>query len=78
MSEVLTRALETFDALRPAGGYACPRSATFGERTHEATLVFGSMIHGDEVGSLPGVLQVMEELASGQTSLSEFRRVLRF
>lgn len=32
---------------------------------HRGRVVFGLMVHGDEVGSLPGALSVMEDLAAG-------------
>ena len=32
---------------------------------HRRRVVFGLMVHGDEVGSLPGALSVMEDLAAG-------------
>ena len=35
---------------------------------HDLHLVFGSMVHGDEVGSLPAVVQAIEQLKDGSLS----------
>jgi succinylglutamate desuccinylase len=65
VSEQLQSYLDRFEALRPDGGFAYRYAASFGEGAFSLHLVIGSMIHGDECGSLPGVLRVMEDLASG-------------
>lgn len=60
----LQRHLDTFDRLRQEGPFAYRRAHHHdgGAGRH---LVIGSMIHGDEVGSLPAVVRVMQELADG-------------
>ena len=61
------------DRFRAAGS---PRAgdpgdtATFGTGESAFELVIGSMIHGEECGTLPGVVAVMESLASGSLSFS--------
>jgi succinylglutamate desuccinylase len=63
MREILQAHLDRFEALRPGGGFDYRFSASFG--TSGPHLVIGSMVHGNEVGSLPAVVRVMRDLASG-------------
>lgn len=68
MRDRLSALLEAFDALRPADTpFDYPRSATFGLGEHDTHLVFGAMVHGDEVGSLPAVVAVMRALHADPT-----------
>lgn len=57
--------LDAFAALRQPGPFAYPWSSTHGAGTSSLHLVIGSMVHGDECGSLPGVVRVMQELVDG-------------
>lgn len=66
MSHDLQHHLDAFDALRVAGPFAYARASTHGEARHPAHVVFGCMVHGDETGSLPGVVEVMRRLSSGE------------
>ncbi len=66
MRAELTRHLQGFDALRQAGPFDYGRAHHHQGGAHDTHLVFGSMIHGDEVGSLPAFVRVMSELASGE------------
>jgi len=45
------------------GGYRWSHHHDGGE--HQIHLIFGSMTHGDEVGSLPGVVRALEQLQEG-------------
>jgi len=63
--EQLQAHLDRFSALcRPEpGGYRWSHRHEGGR--HDLHLVFGSMIHGDEVGSLPAIIQAVEQLTQG-------------
>lgn len=61
----LTEALTRFDAVAAPGPFAYPRTFHHDGGRHDTHLVFGSLIHGDEVGSLPAVIEVAQALASG-------------
>ena len=52
-----------FDRLHSAA--RCPWSWRHIGGQHTRRVVFGIMVHGDEVGALPGALSVMEALAAG-------------
>lgn len=41
-------------------------SITFDFHKHKGHVVFGSIIHGNEVGSLPAILQIITQLAEGK------------
>jgi succinylglutamate desuccinylase len=55
--------LEAFRARRRAGPIDDPYVSTYG--SGGAHLVIGSVVHGDEVGSLPAVIRVMEAIDAG-------------
>jgi succinylglutamate desuccinylase len=66
--DVLVGWLDRFDAAvraKGAGPFAYPRAFHHDGGGHGFHLVFGSMVHGDEVGSLPAVVSVAEALVSG-------------
>jgi len=65
MTEKLEGYFERFRALRSAGPYTYDWAHHHDGGGHGFHLAVGSMIHGDEVGSLPGVLRVMEGLENG-------------
>lgn len=44
-----------------------PGSVAFDFKGHAGHIVFGSVVHGNEVGSLPAVLECIQNLASGKT-----------
>jgi len=62
--EQLLNYLERFRAVASPepGGYRWSHRHDGGE--HDLHLVFGSMVHGDEVGSLPAVVEALELLAA--------------
>lgn len=64
----LTSWLERFDRVPRNPHFEYDRSAHFDGGQHSRHMVIGSMIHGDEVGSLPAVVRVMEALAEGSLS----------
>jgi succinylglutamate desuccinylase len=67
MTERLQAALAEFEATaRPAHDYAWAHTH-MGEK-HAYHVAFGSMIHGDEVGSLPAVNRIVGELVRGELS----------
>lgn len=59
-----------YDRLRALGRpfLDVPLSATFDGGQHDRHLVFGTMVHGNEVGPLPAVVKVAEDLAAGRLS----------
>jgi len=64
MREELTSWLAQFRSMAaPVNGVPDTHSVDGGR--HGTHILFGSMVHGNEVGSLPAVVRVMEELASG-------------
>lgn len=65
MRDALLRHLAAFDRLRQPGPYAYERVYHHDGGQHATHIVFGSLVHGDEVGSLPAVIQVIEALRSG-------------
>ncbi len=65
MSHPLHAPLAAFDALASPGPFAYPRTFHHDGGQHSHHVVVGSMIHGDEVGSLPAVVAVARALASG-------------
>jgi succinylglutamate desuccinylase len=65
---VFTSWLERFDAAVAAKGhgpFSYPRAFHHDGGGHGFHLVFGSVVHGDEVGSLPAVVAVAEALVAG-------------
>lgn len=60
--------LAAFDAARTAGPFAYPRHSWHDGGQHELHVVIGSMVHGDEVGSLPAVVRLMQALADGSVT----------
>jgi hypothetical protein len=62
---VLQRWLERFQELREPGPHAYEWCHMHEGGRHDYHVVFSSMIHGNEVGSLPGLVQIMEALKSG-------------
>lgn len=65
MRETLERWLGRFDAVASPGPYAYERVVHHVGGQHDTHLVVGSMVHGDEVGSLPAVVAICEALAAG-------------
>ncbi len=57
--------LTRFDAVAQPGPFAYPRTFHHDGGVHSEHLVIGSLVHGDEVGSLPAVVAVAEALAAG-------------
>ena len=45
-----------------------PLSASFAGGRHDLHVVFGTMVHGNEVGPLPAVVELAEDLAAGTVS----------
>jgi succinylglutamate desuccinylase len=62
---VLQAYLDAFERHREPPTFPYRWASTHGEGTSGCHLVIGSMVHGDECGSLPAVVQLMQELASG-------------
>lgn len=56
---------DRFDAARAAGPFAYPRHHHHDGGLHDLHVVIGAVVHGDEVGSLPAVVRLVESLASG-------------
>lgn len=54
--------LDRFDAARRPGPFAYPRHHHHDGGVHDLHVVVGCMIHGDEVGSLPAVVRLIESL----------------
>jgi succinylglutamate desuccinylase len=54
--------LDRFDALRTPGPYAYPRHHHHDGGKHDLHVVIGAIIHGDEVGSLPAVVGLLDRL----------------
>ncbi len=65
MPQALSDHLDAFDRARVPGAYAYDRVSDHVGGEHATHLVFGSLVHGDEVGSLPAVVRVIEALRSG-------------
>jgi len=68
MNSTLEGWLARFDAAIAAGGrgpFAYPRAFHHDGGGHGFHLVFGSMVHGDETGSLPAIVSVAEALLAG-------------
>ncbi|MCB9681188.1 MAG: succinylglutamate desuccinylase/aspartoacylase family protein [Alphaproteobacteria bacterium] len=57
--------LAAFDRLARPGPWNYSRAHHHDGGVHGFHLVFGSMVHGDEVGSLPAMVRVLQELADG-------------
>ena len=68
MSDRLQDLLRSFRAFADPGAFGVPDSHLHEGGEHDTLVVFSSMIHGDEVGSLPGLLRAVEELATGTLS----------
>ncbi|MCB9665794.1 MAG: succinylglutamate desuccinylase/aspartoacylase family protein [Alphaproteobacteria bacterium] len=66
MRDMLIDWLARFDAVARPGPWPYPRVHHHEGGGHPFHLVIGSMVHGDEVGSLPAVVRVIEELVTGQ------------
>ena len=67
-ADVIQGWLDRFDAAvraKGAGPFAYPRAFHHDGGGHGFHLVFGSLVHGDEVGSLPAVVAVAEALLAG-------------
>jgi succinylglutamate desuccinylase len=62
---VLQGHIASFETCRPRGGFDYRYSASYGSGRGSLHLVVGSMIHGNEVGSLPAVVRLMDELSRG-------------
>jgi succinylglutamate desuccinylase len=58
--------IDRFRALATPAPEAPFDTSTHGEETEPSHLVIGTMVHGEECGTLPGVLAVMEDLAAGR------------
>jgi len=67
-TDALQRHLTAFDALAAPGPYAHARTIHHEGGVHGTHLVFGAMVHGNEVGSLPAVVAVARALADGSLS----------
>jgi succinylglutamate desuccinylase len=68
-TDTLQHWLARFDAAvaaAPRGPFAYRRAFCHDGGGHGFHLVFGSMVHGDEVGSLPAVVAVVEALVAGR------------
>jgi succinylglutamate desuccinylase len=62
---VLEHWLSRFQATRRPGSHPYEWCHQHRGAHHEFHVVFSSMVHGNEVGSLPGLVEVMEALESG-------------
>ncbi len=60
----LAQQLDAFQALLSPG--PCPSARRFQGGRHRRRLVVGLLVHGDEIGTLPGAIAVMEALQSGR------------
>ncbi len=58
--------LHAFDTLLDPGPAPLSRRIVGGR--HSKRVVFGAVVHGNEIGSLPGVMRVMRELEGGELS----------
>ena len=65
MNDVLERQLQAFLALRENGDFHYPWVHVHDGKLHTTRLVIGGLVHGDEVGSLPAMLRVIDGLKSG-------------
>lgn len=61
--------IDRFRALATPAPEAPADTSTHGEGRHASHLVIGTMVHGEECGTLPGVLAVMEDLVAGRLTL---------
>jgi len=61
----LAKLLERFRALAQPGPFAYEWCHTADGGRHSTHVVFGAMIHGNEFGSLPAVVRLVEQLRSG-------------
>ncbi|MES2615159.1 MAG: hypothetical protein V4591_07080, partial [Bdellovibrionota bacterium] len=43
-----------------------PDSITFNFHKHKGHVVFGSIVHGNEVGSLPAMIEIIKQFAQGE------------
>jgi succinylglutamate desuccinylase len=57
--------LDRFDAIRAAGPFAYARHHHHDGGRHDLHVVIGAIVHGDEVGSLPAIVGLMEQLLLG-------------
>ncbi len=62
---MLETLLSRFDAARRAGSYAYDRHHHHDGGRHDFHVVVGVMVHGDEVGSLPALVELVEALNAG-------------
>ena len=58
--------LDTFRALRDSGPFSYPWVHVHNGGQHDKIVVFQAITHGDEVGPLPALLDVMSALQNGQ------------
>jgi succinylglutamate desuccinylase len=63
---MLDALLDRFDQARVAGPWDFPRHHHHPGGDHGLHVVVGCMIHGDEVGSLPAVVDLVEDLRAGR------------
>ena len=68
MTPALLDHIQAFRGLLAPSAPGCPDARRYTGGQHDLRVVFGSMVHGDEVGSLPGLLAVMRALAAGTLS----------
>lgn len=66
MHAELQQWLDRFDARCDPGPWSYRRAHHHDGGRHRTHLVVGSMIHGDEVGSLPAVVAVVDDLVAGR------------
>lgn len=57
--------LADYDALAQPGPWAYERAHHHDGGVHDTHLVFGCMVHGNETGSLPAIVEIMRALADG-------------
>ncbi|SVD10863.1 uncharacterized protein METZ01_LOCUS363717, partial [marine metagenome] len=60
--------LKGFEILRADHSGPAPWTLEFSGKTHEQHVLFGGIIHGNETGSLPSLLELARGLADGSIS----------
>jgi succinylglutamate desuccinylase len=64
--ETLQNCLSQFSHFEKRFPGPIPNSVTFSFSGHKGHVLFGSLVHGNEVGSLPGILFMISQLAEGK------------
>lgn len=64
--DILNKNLQEFAKIESQFPGSIPDSITFDFQKHKGHVVFGSIVHGNEVGSLPGLLKIIRKIILGQ------------